>query len=151
MTTQRKITLRYRTTRVKYNSPGVETFMSPRPSVVIQRNVNGNSEMLIPSRYLGGILPNCLTENFRFWRDEQLHAVIAERKLDADETWFGYELEIMVKASLNSSLSSEAKSNGGGNMFQKGLLRTKSKVRVVVVLFVKTSHQRSNHLNNLYR
>lgn len=104
--------------------------MSPRPSVVIQRKVNGNSEMLIPSRYLGGILPNCLTENFRFWRDEQLHAVIAERKLDADETWFGYELEIMVKASLNSSLSSEAKSNGGGNMFQKGLLRTKSKVRV---------------------
>ena len=55
-----------------------------KPSLCVGRKVNGNPEVLIPARYLGGILPDCLTDNFRFWRDESLHTVVAERTLEAD-------------------------------------------------------------------
>ena len=72
---------------------------SMRPSLVVVRKFNGNNETLIPSRYLTGVLPDCLTNNFRFWKDENLHTVMAEKTLDADETWFGYDLEIRVRAS----------------------------------------------------
>ena len=55
-----------------------------KPSLCVGRKVNGNPEVLIPARYLGGILPDCLTDNFRFWRDETLHTIVAERTLEAD-------------------------------------------------------------------
>ena len=95
-----------------------------RPTMHIMRQIDGNEQVLIPSRFMGGILPDCLTETFRFWRDQKIHTITAEKRQDADETWFSYELEVFISAASTDFSSSSSSSSS------KSLGRTKSKVRV---------------------
>ena len=86
----------------------------PHSSLVVIRTVGGQQQQLIPTEFLTGIvLPEALTTAFRFWRTElseedggaAMGDIVAQKLPSADESWFGYDLELRVAMAGDAPLS----------------------------------------------
>ena len=73
-------------------------------SLLIRRTVAGEPQTLVPTHFLGGVLPDALARAFRFWRsgDDGAGALVAESLPDADDSWFGYDLRIVARGGPGS-------------------------------------------------
>ena len=76
----------------------------PTTSLVVHRKVGSTLQQLIPAEFLAGVvLPEVLTNAFRFWRTNiacdgdgsaSIGDIVGQRLPDADDSWFGYDLEL---------------------------------------------------------
>ena len=69
---------------------------NPRQSVLVVRdasvpgNLSGGKETLVPERLLYGLIPQCLLDAYRFWRDETTPATSLGMKIPLNPELYGH-------------------------------------------------------------